>query len=322
MGYNKARAEKEWLEWKNKEETQLRELGVDEDTIQFLHTYDWEMFKADRNYRQRHINIGTIPEIVSEDSSTTPRSVEDFLDNIEDERLYRLLREVDSQTLQMLFLKSLGYTAKEIEQRIGMPESMVHNRISRLRKNIKKIYKNQRFSLFSVAIWMKGRISHFLKITSQGVFSMPISSQVSDMLPHYHDTLMLLKKYRDIAWIVEVSSRNLQEEFRAEYGCPGRDVLNSLALNKTDASLMDCSQSLEHSAKMLHIIDSAVDLIREKHKKGELYYWILYYAYLSPHKYENSSEILRALESKAPPISLRTYYARREEAIELLSSVL
>ena len=58
MAYNKARAEKEWLEWKNKEETQLRELGVDEDTIQFLHTYDWEMFKADRNYRQRHINIG------------------------------------------------------------------------------------------------------------------------------------------------------------------------------------------------------------------------------------------------------------------------
>lgn len=53
MAYNKARAEKEWLEWKNKEETQLRELGVDEDTIQFLHTYDWEMFKADRNYRQR-----------------------------------------------------------------------------------------------------------------------------------------------------------------------------------------------------------------------------------------------------------------------------
>ena len=40
MAYNKARAEKEWLEWKNKEETQLRELGVDEDTIQFLHTYD------------------------------------------------------------------------------------------------------------------------------------------------------------------------------------------------------------------------------------------------------------------------------------------
>ena len=54
---------------------------------------------------------------------------------------------------------------------------------------------------------------------------------------------------------------------------------------------MDCTQSLEHSAQMLHIIDSAVDLIREKHKKGELYYWVLYYTYLSPHKYENSYNI-------------------------------
>lgn len=138
MAYNKARAEKEWLEWKNKEETQLRELDVDEDTIQRIHAYDWEMFKAERNYQERHIDLCTFPEIVSEYSSTTPRSVEDFLDNIEDERLYRLLREVDPQTLQMLFLKSLGYTAKEIEQRIGMPESMVHNRISRLRKKYKK----------------------------------------------------------------------------------------------------------------------------------------------------------------------------------------
>ena len=30
MAYNKARAEKEWLKWKNEEEAKLRELGVDE----------------------------------------------------------------------------------------------------------------------------------------------------------------------------------------------------------------------------------------------------------------------------------------------------
>lgn len=28
MAYNKARAEKEWLKWKNEEEAKLRELGV------------------------------------------------------------------------------------------------------------------------------------------------------------------------------------------------------------------------------------------------------------------------------------------------------
>lgn len=40
MSYNKARAEKEWFRWKNAEEQQLRELGVDEEIIQRLHTYD------------------------------------------------------------------------------------------------------------------------------------------------------------------------------------------------------------------------------------------------------------------------------------------
>lgn len=59
----------------------------------------------------------------------------------------------------------------------------------------------------------------------------------------------------------------------------GRNVLNSLKLNKADSYLIDCTHSLERSAVMLHIIDSTVDPIREKHKKEELYYRVLYYAY-------------------------------------------
>ena len=55
MSYNKARAEKEWLKWKEAEEKKLRELGVDEDTIQRLHTYDWEAFKKERNYHHWQI---------------------------------------------------------------------------------------------------------------------------------------------------------------------------------------------------------------------------------------------------------------------------
>ena len=50
MAYNKAKAEKEWLAWKEKEEAQLRKLGVDEDTIQRLHVYDWTVFKSDRRF--------------------------------------------------------------------------------------------------------------------------------------------------------------------------------------------------------------------------------------------------------------------------------
>ena len=46
MAYNKAKAEKEWLRWKEVEEKKLRELGVDEETIQRLHTYDWAQFNS------------------------------------------------------------------------------------------------------------------------------------------------------------------------------------------------------------------------------------------------------------------------------------
>lgn len=41
MAYCKAAEEKKWLRWKENEEKTLRALGVDEDTIQRLHTYDW-----------------------------------------------------------------------------------------------------------------------------------------------------------------------------------------------------------------------------------------------------------------------------------------
>lgn len=53
MAYNKAKAEKEWLRWKEAEEKKLRELGVDEETIQRLHTYDWAQFNKERQYLQR-----------------------------------------------------------------------------------------------------------------------------------------------------------------------------------------------------------------------------------------------------------------------------
>ena len=47
MAYNHRKEEKKWIFWKTQEEKQLRELGVDEDVIQRLHTYDWQQFKAD-----------------------------------------------------------------------------------------------------------------------------------------------------------------------------------------------------------------------------------------------------------------------------------
>ncbi len=139
MAYNKAKAEYIWRKRKEQEERKMRVLGVDEDTIQRLHNYDWDMFKAERNYKSWNILMDSMSEIEAEELYELPHSVEALLNEIENEQLYKLLKGLDNWTLQMLFYKSLGYTAKEIERKIGMPESMIHNRMSRLRKKIKNI---------------------------------------------------------------------------------------------------------------------------------------------------------------------------------------
>lgn len=143
--------------------------------------------------------------------------------------------------------------------------------------------------------------------------------------PLYHNTLKLLQNYRDVHWSLEVSSLDLQSEFRAEYGRVPSSLVDDVAPNadaRSASRIEAFSNSLEKSRRMLQIIDSAIELLRQKHKKGELYYWILYYTYLSAQEPDTINEILIQLEKHFPAMSIRTYYSRREEAIQILSSIL
>ena len=143
--------------------------------------------------------------------------------------------------------------------------------------------------------------------------------------PHYHDTWTLLRKYRDVVWSLEVSVRQVRNRFRIDYGKTIEDFLESVYLAGADLSgteLEHQAKCIEQSHKMLCLVDSAVELMRAKHKNGEEFYWLLYYAYLSPQQCENAGAILHSLETKGISISLRTYYVHRDEAIEILSSIL
>lgn len=137
MGYNKAKAEKEWLAWKNAEEKQLRELGVDEDTIQRLHTYDWQEFNSDRRYYQRKVESGDDP-IVSPPELPV-RDVSSMIDFLDTPELANLLKKQDSITMQILMLRMCGYKSKEIAHRLHLPVNTVYLRMYALRKKVKKI---------------------------------------------------------------------------------------------------------------------------------------------------------------------------------------
>ena len=101
--------------------------------------------------------------------------------------------------------------------------------------------------------------------------------------PHYHDTWTLLRKYRDVVWSLEVSVRQVRNRFRIDYGKTIEDFLESVYLAGADLSgteLEHQAKCIEQSHKMLCLVDSAVDLMRAKHKNGEEFYWLLYYAYI------------------------------------------
>lgn len=134
MAYNHRKAEIEWLNWKEKEEKQMRELGVDEDTIQRLHTYDWQQFNKERQYQQRWREV---PEKLEQQLEPEWKMTSEFLlEEIEDERLLAVLRGVDKSTLRILLYMLQGYSSPEIERFTGIKEATIRKRISRLRKKI------------------------------------------------------------------------------------------------------------------------------------------------------------------------------------------
>ena len=140
MAYNKAREEKKWRLWKEAEEKQLRSLGVSESDIETLRVHDWAIFNSDRRYYQRMQETGTYLEEVAADMTQPEiKTVEDFLDNIENQQLYQVLIKADRLTLQAILLQIQGYSIAEIAAILGMKEDTVYKRLGRLKKKIKKL---------------------------------------------------------------------------------------------------------------------------------------------------------------------------------------
>ena len=143
--------------------------------------------------------------------------------------------------------------------------------------------------------------------------------------PRFHDTYKFLQRYRDATYSLKVVVRQLEAQFRMEYGTSVDDFLDSVYAAGVELSGTDIAErakSIERSNKMLKLLDSSVDLLRNNHKHGEQYYWILYYAFLSPQELKNTDEILEKLEPHISNISYRTYYRKRHAAIEALSTIL
>ena len=142
MSFNYGREEKKWRVWKETEEKQLRGLGVSEDTIEQLRTHDWAVFNSDRRYYRRLQDAGTYLEEFAEDTATPEvRTVEEFLDSIENQQLYQILIMVDRLTLKIVVMKIQGYSTHEIASKLNTTEKAVYRRMDRLKEKLKKFFE-------------------------------------------------------------------------------------------------------------------------------------------------------------------------------------
>ncbi len=141
----------------------------------------------------------------------------------------------------------------------------------------------------------------------------------------YHNTELLLKKYRDVVWSIEVSMVQVQMNFKSEMNTNLDEFLEMAYDAGADLSgtlIQEQIRSMERNRKMLKIIDVAISLLKKKCVVGEEYYWILYYTYLSSMPCKSTDDIIRLVGEKTSPMAWKTYFTRRRKAIETLSSIL
>ena len=121
----------------------MRDLGVDEATIQKLREYDWNDFNSERRfYEKLQESDNLIDFIAAEESEPYIRTVESLLDNIENQHLYQALVTVDKLTLQIVLWKMDGYNSQQIAQKCGLTVESVNFRMWHLRKKIKKFLES------------------------------------------------------------------------------------------------------------------------------------------------------------------------------------
>ena len=96
MAYNHGKAEYKWKLWKEREEKILRDSGVSEDMIEAIRLYDRQAFNSDRRYYERVQETDTyLDTVAASTDQAEPKTVQDFLDYIENQELFHVLITVD-----------------------------------------------------------------------------------------------------------------------------------------------------------------------------------------------------------------------------------
>ena len=146
--------------WQEEQEKILSEAGMSEKDIKEIKDKDWEVFKGERTFCIHNMSLeSTIPQNDEADDSKSAKyrdkqvyrrsyndshfkdSKEDWLENIEDERLYNSLKSLTPNQLDLAYsVYECRMTLSDYAIREGVSLANVSKMHKKIIKKIKKIY--------------------------------------------------------------------------------------------------------------------------------------------------------------------------------------
>jgi len=91
----------------------------------------------------------------------------------------------------------------------------------------------------------------------------------------FHVTYKFLRQYSDATYSLKEVVRQMESQFRLKYGTSVDDFLDSIYVAGAELTCSDIAErakSIDRNNKMLELLDSSADLLRNNHKHGEQYY--------------------------------------------------
>lgn len=132
MKYNYEKEKLRWEKDKLLEEKLLKKNNVNHSIINMLRNYDWNDFKRERSFKtHQNVTKDVFFDLKATYDEKEINSINDLMDEIENENLYKILSKEDNITLKILVYKIQGYSTKEIANILGITIDNIYYRIKK-----------------------------------------------------------------------------------------------------------------------------------------------------------------------------------------------
>ena len=130
----------------------------------------------------------------------------------------------------------------------------------------------------------------------------------------YHNTKLLLKQYKNIAWMVECFPDTIAEELEQPFENVD-NVIDRLDLEMTlgNRKIENRLESVRKTRLILDRVNDALSVLKKKPGDGERLYDLIYLTYIAPETLTHNELLFRL------NLSSRHYYRLRDQAISILS---